>query len=83
MFVGGFWIEGYAFEVLAALVAGEAFRVEARAGGGDDAAGDGEGTLGAEGAGADGGWGPVGAWCGCAVVAVGFVLGVWYWQWSC
>jgi hypothetical protein len=32
MFVGGFWVKGYAFEVLAALVAGEAFRVEARTG---------------------------------------------------
>jgi hypothetical protein len=32
MFVGGFWVKGYAFEMLAALVAGEAFRVEARTG---------------------------------------------------
>lgn len=83
VFVGGFWVEGYTFEVLAALVAGEAFRVEARARGGDDAAGDGEGALGAESAGADGGWGPVGARGGCAVVAVRLVLGVWNWQWSC
>ena len=83
VFVRRFRVEGYAFEVLSTLVAGEAFRVEARAGGGDDAAGDGEGALGAEGAGADGGWGPVGARGGCAVVAVRLVLGVWNWQWSC
>jgi hypothetical protein len=31
MFFGRFGVEGYAFKVLAALVAGEAFRVEARA----------------------------------------------------
>ena len=37
MFVGGFGIEGYALEVLAALVASEAFRVEAGACCGDNA----------------------------------------------
>lgn len=49
---GGFWVEGHAFEVLAAVVAEEAFGVETGAAGGDDAAGDGERALGAEGAGA-------------------------------
>jgi hypothetical protein len=70
--------------VLAALVAGEAFGVEAGASGRDDAAGNGEGTLGAEGAGADVGGGPVRAVVGCTRATEGFggeVLGVW--QWAC
>lgn len=56
----GLGIEGDAFKMFAAVVADEAFGVEAAACGGDDAAGDGESTLAAKGAGADGGWGPVG-----------------------
>ncbi|KAL9062251.1 MAG: hypothetical protein Q9157_009089, partial [Trypethelium eluteriae] len=55
----GLGVEGDAFEALAAMVAREAFRVEALGGGGDDAACDGEGALCALGLGAAGGWGPV------------------------
>ena len=61
VFVGGLRVEGYALEVLAAVVALEAFGVEADAGSGDDAPGDGEGTLLAEGTCADRGGRPVGA----------------------
>lgn len=77
--VVGFGVEGYAFEVLAAVVAEEAFWVEAGAGGGDDAPSDGEGTVLAEGAGTDAGGGPVGARVCCAVSSErGFgLLGVW------
>jgi hypothetical protein len=57
----GFRVEGHALELLAALVAAEAFRVEAAPAGGYDAAGDGERAGCALGAGADGGGRPVGA----------------------
>jgi hypothetical protein len=43
-FVVGFGVEGYAFEMLAAVVAHEALRVEAGSCGGDDTAGDRECT---------------------------------------
>lgn len=42
-------VEGNAFESCVAVKAGEAFRVEACAGGGDDAAGNGQGAVCAEG----------------------------------
>jgi hypothetical protein len=72
----GLRIEGDAFELLAALVAREALRVEAQAGGGDGAAGDGERALRAESAVADdGGWGPVGARAGAAAERLLCVLG--------
>lgn len=61
VFGGGLRVEGYAFELLPALVAAEAFGVEATAAGADDAPGDGERALCALGAGADGCWCPVGA----------------------
>jgi hypothetical protein len=73
----GFGVKGDTFEVLAALVAGEAFGVEAGACGGDDAAGYGEGALGAEGAGADVGWRPVRASVGCSEGLSPEVLWVW------
>jgi hypothetical protein len=57
----GFGVEGDAFELLAALVAAEAFGVETAAAGADDAPGDGERAVCALGAGADGCWCPVGA----------------------
>jgi hypothetical protein len=58
----GLRVEGDAFELLAALVAREALRVEAETGGGDGAAGNGERALRAESAVADDrGRGPVGA----------------------
>lgn len=41
----GFRIEGDAFETFAAVVAAEALRVETRAGGGDNAACNGEGAV--------------------------------------
>jgi hypothetical protein len=44
----GLRVEGHAFETLAAVVAAEAFGVEAGAGRADDAACDGEGAVGAE-----------------------------------
>lgn len=47
----GFWVEGDEFEVRVALVADEAGWVETFAGGAEDAAGDWEGAVGAEGAG--------------------------------
>lgn len=47
----GFGVEGHEFEVRVALVADEAGWVETFAGGAEDAAGDGEGAVGAEGAG--------------------------------
>jgi len=56
---GGFGVEGDAFEELGAVVAGEAMRVKALGGGGDDAAGDGEGAGGALGSGAAVEGGPV------------------------
>ncbi|KAI7558154.1 hypothetical protein KC316_g13341 [Hortaea werneckii] len=46
----GFWVEGDEFEVRVALVADEAGWVETFAGGAEDAAGDWEGAVGAEGA---------------------------------
>lgn len=60
-------VEGDALERRGTVVAGEAFRVEAGAGGRDEAAGDGEGALGAEGwivGGCGGGGGMVVAWEG-------------------
>lgn len=57
----GLRVEGDALELLAALVAAEALRVEAAPARGDDAARDGERAGGALGAGADGGGRPVGA----------------------
>jgi len=58
--VVGLWVEGHAFEMLAAVVALETFGVEAQSCCGDDAAGDGERALGALDAGADTAcWGPV------------------------
>lgn len=54
-------VEGDAFELLAALVAAEAFGVEAASASADDAAGDGECAVRALRAGADGCWCPVGA----------------------
>jgi hypothetical protein len=44
----GLRVEGHAFETLAAVVAAEAFGVEAGTGRADDAACDGEGAVGAE-----------------------------------
>lgn len=55
----GLGVEGYTFQVLAAVVADEAFGVEARACGRDDAPRDGQRALAAEGTGADRGRGPV------------------------
>jgi len=57
----GFGVEGNAFELLAALVAAEAFGVETAAAGADDAAADGKRAVCALRAGANGCWGPVGA----------------------
>lgn len=59
--VFGRWlgVKGDAFQFFAALIAAEAFRVEAASAGADDAARDGQRTVGALGAGADGCWGPV------------------------
>jgi hypothetical protein len=56
----GFGVEGDALQPLAAVVAHEALRVEARTGGRDDAASNGESALCTEGASAAGGGGPVG-----------------------
>lgn len=56
---GGLGVEGDAFEELGAVVASEAVGVEALGGGGDDAAGDGEGAGGALGSGAAVKGGPV------------------------
>lgn len=61
VFGGGLRVEGDAFEFLAALVAAEAFGVEAASAGGDDAARDGQRAGRALGACADGGGCPVGA----------------------
>ena len=58
---GGLGVEGDAFELLAALVAGETFGVETTPACGYDAARDGERAGGALRAGADGCWCPVGA----------------------
>lgn len=48
-----FRVEGYAFEVLATVMAEETFRVEARAGGGDDATRDGKRAVLAQSTGTD------------------------------
>ena len=60
----GVWfrVEGDEFEVRVALVADEAGWVETFAGGAEDAAGDGEGAVGAEGAGLADRRGQVGGW---------------------
>lgn len=57
----GFWVEGHALELLAALVAAEALWVEAAPARGYNAPGDGECASGALRACADGGGRPVGA----------------------
>lgn len=61
MLIGRLRIKGNAFEVLTTMVAEKTLRVEANTGSGDDAAGDRERTLFAQGAAANG--------CGCPVRA--------------
>lgn len=71
VFVGRLWVESYAFEMLAALVACEALGVETRPASGNDAASNGESTLLTECAGADCRWSPVSTRSRSAIVAVG------------
>lgn len=69
VFVVGFRVEGYAFQMFATVVALETFRMEASSCGGDDASGNGKGALGTEGASTGCGGCPVGL-VGCGIITL-------------